>query len=100
MPILHVVGEHHFDFGQIELPSSAKLEDEVVLVPWGRRHLVGLDPGLQLVKHLLLVLAHVADVPKPDNSSVIYSPFARLFSFLLFAQHLFIIINLWNLSKL
>ena len=62
LPIRHVVGEHFNNLCQLELPSSAELEQEIVLVPWIVGDLIDSDPLLELIQHFLLLWGHVVYV--------------------------------------
>ena len=90
-PILHVVGEHLDHLFQIKLPRSAKLQEEVVLVPWVLSHLVGHDPSFEVVKTLLLSFTHVSNIPKTMNENKLTYPLFVTFAFF-FPHILFIIL--------
>ena len=62
LPVRHVVGEHFNNLCQLELPSSAELEQEIVLMPWIVGDLIDSDPLLELIQHFLLLWGHVVYV--------------------------------------
>lgn len=90
-PISHIVSEHLDDLRQIKLPSPAELKKEVILVPGVLGHVIFSDPCLELVQDLLLVVAHVSDVPKEMMKISKYLPFVlRCFCGFLPAPHYFL----------
>lgn len=72
--VLDVVAEHEDDFVQVELPGSAKSEQEHVVEPGVLGDVVHDDPLLEALKHLLLLLRHFSEIAECNgqNWSVTY----------------------------